>query len=139
MRTYPNNSPQSAARIVILAMLADGHLSQSELDVLDKANAYPRLGLSREDLHTLMHTFCEDLLCGLPWADAHRFKHQALSSWLNEVDNTELRLTVLQLCAQVMEADRHLADEECHLLTKVLEQWGLDCSKPALNMQAQHA
>ena len=39
MRTYRINSPQAAARIVGLAMLADGHLCKAELDVLDRHGA----------------------------------------------------------------------------------------------------
>ena len=39
MRTYPNNSPQAAARIVGLAMLADGNVCKGELDVLDRHGA----------------------------------------------------------------------------------------------------
>ena len=44
MRTYPNNSPQAAARIVALAMLADGHLCKTELDLLERMDAIARLG-----------------------------------------------------------------------------------------------
>ena len=32
MRTYPNNSPQAAARIVALAMLADGQVCKAEIN-----------------------------------------------------------------------------------------------------------
>lgn len=136
MRTYPQNSPQSAARIIILAMLADGHLSQSELDILEARDAYRQLGLSRDDLHTLLHTFCEDLLTGLPWVDASHFKPEALQHWLEEVSDTELRKKVLQLCAQVIEADRHIADAECEVLVNLLEQWGLCCTKLSAKAQA---
>ena len=36
MRTYPTNSPQSAARIVALTLVADGHVSPEELDALER-------------------------------------------------------------------------------------------------------
>ena len=39
MRTYPHNSPQAAARIVALAMLADGQLCVEEILVLDYVQA----------------------------------------------------------------------------------------------------
>ena len=35
MRSYPKNSPQAAARIVALVLIADGHVSQSEIDALN--------------------------------------------------------------------------------------------------------
>ena len=34
MRSYPRNSPQAAARIVALLLIADGHVSRSEMDAL---------------------------------------------------------------------------------------------------------
>ena len=34
MRSYPCNSPQAAARIVALLLIADGHVSRSEMDAL---------------------------------------------------------------------------------------------------------
>lgn len=51
MRTYPRNSPQAAARIVALAMLADGHVCRSEIEALERCDAAARLGLSRASLH----------------------------------------------------------------------------------------
>ena len=47
MRSYPRNSPQAAARIVALAMLADGDLTRTELDALDQLDAHEQLGLDR--------------------------------------------------------------------------------------------
>ena len=35
MRTYPSNSPEAAARIVALAMLADGNVCHREMQALD--------------------------------------------------------------------------------------------------------
>ena len=62
MRTYRINSPQAAARIVGLAMLADGHMCKAELDVLDRLGVHHQLGLHAEELHVVVHALCEDLL-----------------------------------------------------------------------------
>ena len=48
MRTYRINSPQAAARIVGLAMLADGHVAEGESIVLGAAVEH--WGLHREML-----------------------------------------------------------------------------------------
>ena len=45
MRHYPRNSPQAAARIVALTLLADGHLSKAEVEVGQKVKRGDRLGL----------------------------------------------------------------------------------------------
>jgi hypothetical protein len=34
MRSYSRNSPEAAARIVALVLIADGHVCRSEFDVL---------------------------------------------------------------------------------------------------------
>ncbi|MFM2118860.1 MAG: hypothetical protein RL722_328, partial [Pseudomonadota bacterium] len=34
MRHYPRNSPQAAARLVALTLVADGHLAPAELEAL---------------------------------------------------------------------------------------------------------
>ena len=38
MRNYPRNSPQAAARIVALTLLADGHIDKAEIDTLDRVD-----------------------------------------------------------------------------------------------------
>ena len=47
MRSYPHDSPQAAARIVTLAMLADGAVSGAEIDALDRSGVHQQLGLWR--------------------------------------------------------------------------------------------
>ena len=130
MRTYPRNSPQAAARIVALAMLSDGHLTMRELDVLVRLDAPAQLGLGRADLHAVLHGFCDDLLASAEhgWADACRVDACTLAGLLAEVDDPALRLTVLQLCVQVVEADQHLAEGESKLLLAAVEHWGLQHS-----------
>lgn len=127
MRHYLRNSPQAAARIVALAVLADGHLAPAELHVLERSHAHERLGLAREELHAVLHGFCEDLLQGahLAWGDACRVDARTLSQLLADVDDPELRRTVLQLCLDLAQADEHIADGESVVLEAVVEHWGL--------------
>ena len=143
MRTYPHNSPQAAARIVALASLADGHLCQTELDVLDRLDAHRQLGLQRDELHAVMHGFCEDLLSSshASWADACRVDPRTLDALMAEVDDPGLRRKVLHLCIAVVEADETLADGESMVLIAAVEQWGLHREMlwtPASLLPTQH-
>ena len=45
MRSYPTDSPQAAARIVTLAMLADGAVCRAEVDALERSGVHEQLGL----------------------------------------------------------------------------------------------
>jgi uncharacterized tellurite resistance protein B-like protein len=127
MRTYPNNSPQAAARIVAVATLADGHLCKPELDVLDRLRAHAQLGLQPEEFHCVVHAVCEDLLSAaqLTWADACRIDPATLAKLMAEIDDPLLRLTVLRLCVSVVEADGQVTDGESVMLMAAVEHWGL--------------
>lgn len=127
MRSYPINSPQAAARIVVLAMVADGDVGNEELDTLDRLGAREQIGLRPEELRDIVHELCDDLLTGaqLTWAGTCRVDPRTLAELLGEVDDPELRLKVLCLCISVVEADGHVTENESVLLGAVVEHWGL--------------
>jgi uncharacterized tellurite resistance protein B-like protein len=127
MRSYPRNSPEAAARIVALAMLADGHLCKTELDAVGRLDGHEQLGLDPAQLHSVMHTFCEDLLAAAhgSWSDACRIDPHTLGELMAEIDDAELRSKVLRLCVAVVESDGHVAEGESIVLVAAVEQWGL--------------
>ena len=131
MRTYPNNSPQAAARIVALAILADGHLCQSELDALDGVDAYKQLGLRPLELHAIVRSLCEDLLtCShRNWEAACRVDPGTLTALLAEIDDRHLRAKVLRLCATVIAADEHVTEGEAVFLAAAVDRWRLPRDK----------
>lgn len=126
MRNYPRNSPQAAARIVALAVLADGHLAKAELDVLERLDARYRLGLEcPAAFRDAIHALCEELL---GTADPHRggacrVDRRTLAMLMAEIEDPGLRATVLELCTAAIEADAHVADGEALIVTAALEHW----------------
>ena len=127
MRTYPLNSPHAAARILALALVADGHLCKAELDQLRIKGAAERLGLTDAELQAVTHTFCEDLLATShgSWEAACQVDERTLHGLLAEVDDPALRMAVLELCLSIVQADDHVADGESLVLATLVEQWGL--------------
>ena len=127
MRTNPNNSPHAAARIVALAMLADGHLCKTELDALDCVDVHTQLGLPPAELHAIVHALCEDLLSSShgTWEEACRVDSGTLAALPSEIDDPALRVKVLRLCLTVLAADEHLADGESIVLIAATKCWGL--------------
>lgn len=126
MRSYPRNSPEAAARLVALALLADGDLSRIELQTVEALQVHQRLGMDRDTLREVLHDFCEDLLSThRPWGSSCRIDPQTLDSLLAEIDEPALRRLVLQLCVAIVEADRHVAEGESMVLVAAVEQWGL--------------
>ncbi len=127
MRSYPTDSPRAAARIVALTLLADGHLAKAELDLLERVAAHAQLGLTRDELHGVLHEFCEDLLASahLSWGDACRVDARTLAQLMAEVADPALRLRVLQLCVRIVQADGAIDDGESIVLNAAVEHWGL--------------
>jgi hypothetical protein len=56
MRSYPRNSQEAAARIVALVLISDRHVSQSELEPLERLDASRELGLEPGALPCILQT-----------------------------------------------------------------------------------
>ncbi|MDR7097483.1 MULTISPECIES: TerB family tellurite resistance protein [Hydrogenophaga] len=133
MRSYPLNSPQAAARLVALAVLADGHLRTTELGLLERMNAATRLGLNRGQFTEVVRHLSEDLMTAsyAVWGSACQIDMHALRSVAAEVTDPVLQRTTLELCVAVVRADFHHAEVEEHLVDALAEHWRLD--KPGLH------
>lgn len=127
MRSYPRNSPQAAARIVALTLLADGHVCSSELQALQRHHAGPRLGLLASELQQVLRELCEDLLAAgsLAWGGSGLIDRSTLHALLDEVSDPPLRRQVVALCLAVVQSDTHLADGESSVIEAAVERWRL--------------
>jgi len=127
MRSYPTNSPQAAARILALTVVADGDIGDAELQWLERLAVHERLGLARHELHALLDTFCEDLLSSdqLKWADACPVDERTLADLMGEIQDPALRLKLLRLCVELVEVDAQVDDGESFVLVAAVEHWGL--------------
>lgn len=126
MRTYPPNSPEAAARIVALAVLADGRLGSEEMLMLDFLRAHEQLGLSVRQLDAVLEAFCEDLGGNhTGWPEAGLLDPRTMEALMAGIDDPALRRQVLQLCVAVVEADGRIRESESIVLNAVVEHWGL--------------
>ncbi|WP_322104599.1 TerB family tellurite resistance protein [Paraburkholderia sp. J41] len=126
MRTYLHNSPQAAGRIVAIALLADGHLSNEELVAVHRARIAERLGLAPGEFGSIMQGLCEDLLltnAHMNWSDACKLDSDVMQQVMHELDDPALRSKVLSLCHVAVYADGHVADTEVALLATLGRAW----------------
>ena len=125
MRSYPRNSPEAAARIVALALIADGHVCRSELEALQAKGVEAALGLAPGGFAKVTQTLCEDLLCASvsfgPLTSS--LDDEVLEALVRDVDDHDLQRKVLAAIAVAAEADEHLADGERHLLATMVRMW----------------
>jgi uncharacterized tellurite resistance protein B-like protein len=128
MRKYAQNSPQAAARIVALTVIADGDVAAAELALLDELAVHQKLGLERDALHAVIDQFCADLLSSkqLAWADACPVDEYTLAELMGEIDDPALRRRLLGLCVRLAEVDDLVAEGESVVLMAALAHWGLN-------------
>jgi hypothetical protein len=127
MRPYPLNSPQAAARIVAMTLLADGTLNPSKLALVEALGVHRHIGLPLAELHHVLQGFCEDLpqATQVGWDEACTLDQRTMAWLFAEIDDPALRRSVLRLCVALAEADQSVCDGESLVLTAAIEQWGL--------------
>jgi len=127
MRDYPTDSPEAAARIIALTIVADGEIDQVELDLIHRLGVNADLGLGPGVLHGLLDAFCEDLLSSqqLQLSDVCPVDDATLMQLMGDIQSPELRKKLLRLCIEIAESDSHVAQGEAIVLNAAVEHWGL--------------
>jgi tellurite resistance protein len=126
MRTYPDNSPEAAARIVALVLISDSHVSRSEYEALTQLNGVRELGLEPRHMPGIVQTLCEDLL--MDGFDGRSVLSHVgdgfMASLMAEVNEPQLQRKVLRVAVSVVHADQHLSDGEAAMLAAIRRHWG---------------
>jgi uncharacterized tellurite resistance protein B-like protein len=127
MQTHDLDSPQAAAQIVALALVADGEIGQDELALLDRMNVHEQLNLSREAMLDVMRDFCREALSSPQsgWSHDCPLDEREVARLMAQITRPALRQRVLHLCLQVAEADGQVAEGESFVLNAAVEHWGL--------------
>jgi hypothetical protein len=125
MRSYPRNSPEAAARIVALVLIADGHVCRSEFEAFDRLDGPRELGLQSVGMPQIIQSLCEDLLLGAYASGSMMASvdEGTLASLMAEVDEPALQRRVLRLALAAARADRHLAEGEILVLAAARRHW----------------
>lgn len=128
MRHYPEDSPNAVARILALALLADGAIDPSELATLNRRGTLSHIGLSDEEFNAVVHALCEDLSIYAHRAAAGHLEigREALRDVLSEVRHPLLRKHLLHAVLDIAQADGELAGGEAVLIASAAECWGVD-------------
>lgn len=124
LRAYPINSASAKARLVVLALLADGRLDECELEVLNRRGSFAALSISREGFVQVLHEFCADVSRLAGGAADWRVSPDLLAGLFAEVTEVEARYAVLRLIISVISSDGHLARGEERLFLGALDAWG---------------
>jgi len=127
MRHYPRNSPQAAARVLALTMIADGNVSGSEIDAVRQFGIEVGFGLPAGSLGDVLKALCEDLLQGAASTGSLTccIDDAMVESLLRDVDDPDMQRRVVAAVCAAAEADGHLADGEMKVLGAIRRCWPL--------------
>jgi hypothetical protein len=122
---YPVDSPRAKARLIVLALFADGRVDALELNSLARRGVFAELGLTGEDFFQVLYDFCADAT-GLPEGRGSYLMSPALlDTMFDEVSDTGERQKLVRLIFDVIRSDGHLAEGEARLFWKALDSWRL--------------
>jgi uncharacterized tellurite resistance protein B-like protein len=128
MRHYPANSPEALARVVAIAMMADGAIDSSELKSLERHDIINRLGLDHERFDQVFYEYYEDLLSCAHRLPSGQFELDAVNIGLllDEIRDPLLQKKALRAMLDIVNADRCLTGREAGLIAQALKHWGID-------------
>jgi tellurite resistance protein len=112
------------ARLVVLAILADGQLDERELATLERRGAYAALGISREDFVQVLYDFCADVARLSVTPGGYRLSPTLLAALFDEVDDPGAKERVMNLLVAVFSSDGRFTDSEEKLFLGALHAWG---------------
>lgn len=125
LRTYPVDSPRAKARLIILALLADGRLDAVELESLSRRKTFEQLQISREDFFQVFHDFCEDV-AGMPSdSSSYLISPPVLDNLLGEIRSVDERPILMRLIFDVIRSDGRVAEGEARLFWNALDAWDM--------------
>lgn len=132
MRHYVEDSGPAVARILSLALMADGAIDASEIECLKRRGVLERFGLDEADFDRVMREFCEDLDLSLGYFDALqcRLHTEMVDGLLDEIKDPARRRALLDVMMAITCADGSLGEGERLLLARAALRWADDSDWP---------
>jgi hypothetical protein len=130
MKSYSNDSPESLARVLAMAIVSDGSLDARELTVLDDLEAYALLGMDRSAFLRVARDFCGDL-ARREGDSISLLAPDVFDPVVNAVTRPEHRKLIARLLIAVVGADQLHAQQERTLVNAVLRRWKISLEELA--------
>lgn len=128
MRKNPPDSPVAAARIVALALLADGSIDRRETLLLEQQQIPSRLGMDKDRFDAIYYEYCTDLLSSARRNASGQLApdEQNVAKLLGEIRDPGLQKKMLRIMLDIVHADRRLTAGEATLIAQALKHWAID-------------
>lgn len=130
LRAYPTDSPRAKARLVVLALLADGRLDARELEGLDRRGVFATLGIERSDFYEVLYDFCSDLAAMSGSRRDVLLTPEALAPLFAEVQGPAARQAMMRQIFDVIRSDGRLHAGEARLFWNAVDAWAMAPGDP---------
>lgn len=135
LREYAPNSPQAKARLIALALLADGRLDDRELDGLSRRSTFTKLGLTREEFFQVLYELCADLSATPSRDESYLVTPEILAGSFAEITEPAEQKALLGLILDVIRSDGRLALGEARLFWNAIDAWQLALTAPPRSLR----
>lgn len=123
MRYYPPNSPEAAARLLALTMIADGDVCRAEVEALERLDVEASLGLPSGVLGAVLRDLREDLRQAATEDLGGGVDDALLDTLVCDVDDPALQRQLFTAVSVAAAADGFLADGELRVLDAMHRWW----------------
>lgn len=125
MKRIEKNSAEAVGRVIALAIMADGRLTDAELDALDRHGIAAAAGLSRDALIRIIVDHCRELLDQNEEQRVRLMEPARIAEMLALVDDPAKRLLVCRAIVVLSKADGRISRPEQALLGHLLATWNI--------------
>jgi len=141
MQVTDHSSRDAPARVLALLVAANGHIHADELAIIQRLDAFGRLGVSKGRFIELAQRCLDELGGGLreqSWLCVTDLVY--VNGLLDAVDDEALRMLVCRLCAAAITADGRVSREERMLYNHALARWRINSQQvsEAIRLDPMH-
>ncbi len=125
MRSYSTNSPEALARLVAMAILADGRLDNREVDWIKHNDTAALLGVDRDTLIQVLLDCCRDVINEAEQERVFLLEDQRLARLADDLTDPALQKVALSAMLILAKSDGSVSEGEETLLRYLMSRWGL--------------
>ncbi|WP_374261025.1 TerB family tellurite resistance protein [Zoogloea sp.] len=125
MRAYPTNSPEALARLIAMAILADGRLDNREIDWLKHHDTAALVGVDRDVLVQALLDCCRDVITEAEQERVFLLEDRRLARLADDITDPAKRKVALSAMLIIAKADGTVSEGEQTLLRFLMKRWAL--------------
>lgn len=128
MRHYVPDGPEASARIIALALLADGAIDLSEIESIRHFRIVEELGVGDEDFDKVIREFCEDMLVSAHRTSAGQLEldRDTIARLLADIRHPGTQRKLLRAILDIINSDGSLAGSEAVLVSEAMKCWEIN-------------